>query len=145
MLIWRTIYCKWLCTIQTISIHKGYPNRLVLASCKCGESFMTFLYTPFTCKTVQAVQWTDYIALVEFCLWLLGNGQLHTKIEVTNETTFSRDGMINTWNSNIWSLSNPQAYMEPHSQSCFWLTFGVMLLEAKSYLSAWHEHYLCFL
>jgi len=49
----------------------------------------------------------------------MGNKQLHSKILFTDKAMFSGDGLTNTWNSNIWSPSNPDNSMETHFQSHF--------------------------
>jgi len=77
---WRTTYRKWLSAVQ-LPASERYPIELVLAGSKCGELF----------KTIQGLQPIDYIERVEFCHWILGNGQLHTKILFTDAWLRSAD------------------------------------------------------
>jgi len=101
----RGEYWKLLSAVQQLQ-SEGYPNELVLAGCKCEASFITFICS-------------SHIARVEFCHWLFGNQQLHTKVLFTEEATFNRRGITNTRNSHVWSLDNPHAPMETHFHSHF--------------------------
>jgi hypothetical protein len=85
----------------------------------------------FHMKTSQAVQPADYTALVEFCHWLLGNVELHTKLLFTVEAKFNRDGTTHTQNSQVWSFDVPDTSIEIHFRDVFQLTFLAVLLEAK--------------
>jgi hypothetical protein len=76
--------------------------------------------TPFICQLYRlCLQQTDYITWVGFRCWLLRHQQLHTKILFTDENTFNRDRMTNTWNSHVWSLNSTHVSEETHFHSCF--------------------------
>jgi hypothetical protein len=52
-------------------------DDLVLAGCKCGRTLHDFGLYPCHVLTVQDVQ--PITLHVQFCHWLLGHQQLHTK------------------------------------------------------------------
>ncbi|CAH1987749.1 unnamed protein product [Acanthoscelides obtectus] len=68
---------------------------------------------PFHVQRVQALQPDDFPARVRFCQWLLhqhdNNPDFLKCILVTDESTFTRNGVNNFRNTHVWSVENPQA------------------------------------
>jgi len=61
----------------------------------------------------------DFAERLEFCKWLNGSRQLHRHILFTDEVQFSRDGLINTHNFNVWADENPHTTVESNFQLRF--------------------------
>jgi hypothetical protein len=69
---------------------------------------------------VQALTSSDYGARVVFCQWLLGkfvvNTQFVANIPFTDEAGFTREGIVNSYNTHIWADDNPRTTVAPRDQ-----------------------------
>ncbi|CAH1988356.1 unnamed protein product [Acanthoscelides obtectus] len=78
---------------------------------------------PFHVQRVQALRPDDVPARVRFCEWLLhqhdNNPDFLKCILVTDESTFTRNGMNNFRNTHVWSVENPHAVRRAHFQQTF--------------------------
>ncbi|CAH2011645.1 unnamed protein product [Acanthoscelides obtectus] len=78
---------------------------------------------PFHVQRVQALQPDDFPARVRFCEWLLhqhdNNPDFLKCILVTDESTFTRNGVNNFRNTHVWSVENPHAVRRAHFQQTF--------------------------
>lgn len=77
----------------------------------------------FHLNPVQALQETDYGPRVQFCRWLLNSDMeqygFFKKILWTDESVFTREGVLNTHNMHYWSEQNPRATRERSFQRRF--------------------------
>ncbi|KAJ8964299.1 hypothetical protein NQ317_000095 [Molorchus minor] len=67
---------------------------------------------PFHVQRVQALQLQDHPARVRFCQWLIkqnNSEQFTRRVLVTGESTFTRNGINNFGNTNVWEVENPHA------------------------------------
>ncbi|KAL1488282.1 hypothetical protein ABEB36_015233 [Hypothenemus hampei] len=78
---------------------------------------------PYHVQRVQALLPQDHPQRVQFCLWLL---QQHAHDEhftrhvlVTDEATFTRNGVNNFRNTHVWSMENPHAVRRTTFQQRF--------------------------
>ncbi|CAH2005270.1 unnamed protein product [Acanthoscelides obtectus] len=82
---------------------------------------------PFHVQRVQALQPDDFPARVRFCEWLLhqhdNNPDFLKCILVTDESTFTRNGVNNFRNTYAWSVENPHAVRRAHFQKTFSVNF----------------------
>ncbi|CAH1966697.1 unnamed protein product [Acanthoscelides obtectus] len=78
---------------------------------------------PFHVQRVQALQPDDFPARVRFCEWLVhqhdNNPDFLKCILVTDESTFTRNGVNNFRNTHVWSVENPHAVRRAHFQQTF--------------------------
>ncbi|CAH2000578.1 unnamed protein product, partial [Acanthoscelides obtectus] len=78
---------------------------------------------PLHVQRVQALQPDDFPARVRFCEWLLhqhdNNPDFLKCILVTDESTFTRNGVNNFRNTHVWSVENPYAVRRAHFQQTF--------------------------
>jgi hypothetical protein len=100
---------KWVTVFQLLTSEVGASRMQVWGT------LHDFGLYPLHVQAVQGLQYTDCIACVEFCYWLLGKQQFNTKI------LFSTDGITNARNSLVWSLHNPHAPTEIFLQTFFGL------------------------
>jgi hypothetical protein len=63
-------------------------------------------YYPLHRQIVQAHQPEDYPACMEFCDWIIQNGQFILHLLFTDETMFTKGGIMNHRNSHSWALEN---------------------------------------
>lgn len=78
---------------------------------------------PFHVQRVHALQPEDHPRRVLFSEWLLqqheNNPNFLTKILVTDEASFTRNGINNFRNTHVWSLENPHAVRRTNFQQRF--------------------------
>ncbi|CAH2011906.1 unnamed protein product, partial [Acanthoscelides obtectus] len=78
---------------------------------------------PFHVQRVHALQPDAFPARVRFCEWLLhqhdNNPDFLKCILVTDESTFTRNGVNNFRNTHVWSVENPHAVRRAHFQQTF--------------------------
>lgn len=74
---------------------------------------------PFHIQPVQALLPTDFPKRMEFCRWIINNRQIINKILFTDESTFTRNGLMNRRNSHFWNFENPYETTQSNHQSRF--------------------------
>jgi hypothetical protein len=130
---------KWLSAGQLLT-SIGYPTELVLATCKCGEPFMTSVCTPLLCKLSSSTRnWLHWVCSLPLAL---KTPAAPHKVTFVDEATFIRQNDKYTgihMSGHLIILTYSWKYI---FRAIFLVRFGVVLLEAKSqgclYLnSAW--------
>lgn len=87
---------------------------------------------PYKYKILQSLQPEDYGKRVLFCEFLLA--KIHedptflTKIIWTDESKFSREGIVNTRNLHYWANENPHIIREAHFQHQYKFNVFVLLM-----------------
>ncbi|KAJ8909508.1 hypothetical protein NQ315_008898 [Exocentrus adspersus] len=72
---------------------------------------------PFHIQTVHALVPEDYPLRVEFCNWPRTSSKI--LVTLTDEASFTRNGMTNTRNTHVWALENPNEIRETNFQHRF--------------------------
>lgn len=83
----------------------------------------TDLLYPYHLQRVQGLLERDFEPRVQYCQWLLRkideDRSFLKRILFTDESTFSRDGIINLHNNHIWAHENPHELVEGKHQYSF--------------------------
>jgi hypothetical protein len=77
-------------------------------------------FHPFKVHCHQGLEPRDYPVRLDFCNWLLLNIEAdeHFLMNIlwSDESQFTRDGVVNTHNAHYWSVENPHWLRETHHQ-----------------------------
>lgn len=99
---------------RAVAQEVGYSQKTVLAILRRHK------YHPYHIHLHQALNEEDKQRRVEFCLnyrEMLGEDDNFTsKVFFSDESTFSRDGTVNTHNMHYWSEENPHWLRDGHHQ-----------------------------
>lgn len=107
----------------------GISNRIVWRTLRENQLY------PFHVQRVHALLPQDRPLRVEFCRWFLR--QHHeipsfvSNVLVTDESTFTRDGINNCHNTHIWSVENPHAVRRGHFQQRYSLNVWAGLVNGQ--------------
>ncbi|CAH1964393.1 unnamed protein product [Acanthoscelides obtectus] len=101
----------------------GKRTQVQVSKTKVWQTLREEGLYPFHVQRVQALQPDDFPARVRFCEWLLhqhdNNPDFLKYILVTDESTFTRNGVNNFRNTHVWSVENPHAVRRAHFQQTF--------------------------
>lgn len=86
---------------------------------------------PFHVQEVQRLEPGDYANRLLFCQWLSRHQRSLYRILWTDEAQFTRDGVNNSRNSHVWSLENPHAIRQSHSQHKFSINVWAGIINNK--------------
>lgn len=83
----------------------------------------TNLFYPYHLQRVQGLLERDFQPRLEYCRWLLmehaRDRNFIAKILFTDESSFTREGILNLHNNHIWATENPNALVESNHQYQF--------------------------
>jgi len=102
-------------------ILNGFRNRarISVSRTRVWRTLHVDSLYPFDPQPVQNLHPGDSAMRLEFCLWLHTNRQLLPLILLTDEATFTRNGINNTRNSHRWSHENRHGTVETNFQRRF--------------------------
>ncbi|KAJ4437933.1 hypothetical protein ANN_13872 [Periplaneta americana] len=90
---------------------------------------------PYHLQRVQALSPADYPARVRFCQWFLQqygvNPNFPALVLFTDEAQFTRDGITNFHNQNVWAYENPRATVSSHHQVRFSLNIWAGIISDR--------------
>lgn len=98
-------------------------NQLEISQYKTWKTLKENQFNPFHIQKVQSLLPEDHPRRVEFCRWVLEQHQndehFLPNLLVSDEATFTRNGITNSHNSHVWAVENPHEVKEHHFQHQF--------------------------
>lgn len=86
---------------------------------------------PYHIQEVQRLEPGDYANRLVFCQWIRRHQRDIHRTLWTDEAQFTRDGVNNSRNCHLWSLENPNAIRQSHSQHRFSINVWAGIINRK--------------
>lgn len=114
--------------LDLVQENPSTSTRLIARQLNVSQSFVSQVLRteelhPYHIQRVQALQEEDFPRRVEFCEWLIRQDRVNpnftSDVLATDESCFTRNGIMNFHNTHIWSVENPHAFRRVHCQQQF--------------------------
>jgi len=104
-------------SIRRVATREGVAPKAI------WRLFHEQLLYPWHLQRVHALERTDYLPRLNFCEWfvrqVIENPAFALLILFTDESCFTRDGIINVHNQHVWAEENPHAIVVTNNQRQF--------------------------